>query len=204
MTRSLLRDSKIPSYLWGEVVRHSVYLLNRLPTKALKGRTPYEAWIGYKPNISHIKVFGCITYMKIPSVHTSKLDDRSKMVVYLGKEPGSNENRLYDPNSGMVHISRDTVFKEDSFWDWEQTNENSVVFPGSCDTAGNISINREDLQAPVHDQEPRMRLRCLVHLQVMRVQAQLQLTAHHPGISGCSVKFMMIRRKWRLQMSCYC
>lgn len=40
MIRSLLRGKKLPAYMWGETVRHSVYLLNRLPTKILCETTP--------------------------------------------------------------------------------------------------------------------------------------------------------------------
>lgn len=77
MVRSLLRGSNMPPYMWGEADRHSIYILNRLPTKVLKGRTPYEAWSGNKPDMSHIKIFGCVVYMKILATHTGKLDDRS-------------------------------------------------------------------------------------------------------------------------------
>lgn len=73
MTRSFLKESKLPSCMWGEAVRHSVYVLNRLPTRALDGTTPYEAWGGKKPDLVHIKVFGCVAVMKIPSVHVKKI-----------------------------------------------------------------------------------------------------------------------------------
>jgi len=43
MARSLLKSMQMPGKFWGEVVRHSVYLLNRLPTNALGDRTPFEA-----------------------------------------------------------------------------------------------------------------------------------------------------------------
>jgi hypothetical protein len=42
----------------------AVYILNRSPTKALNGRTPYEAWHGRKPTVSHLRVFGCLTFGK--------------------------------------------------------------------------------------------------------------------------------------------
>lgn len=100
MTRSFLKGAKLPSFMWGEAVRHSVYVLNRLPTRILRGKTPYEAWTGYKPDLSDLRTFGCIAYMKIPSVYTTKLDDRSKPVIYLGKEPETKANRLYDPKGG--------------------------------------------------------------------------------------------------------
>lgn len=41
MARSCLKETKIPSIMCGEAVRHSVYLLNRLSTRALTGVTPY-------------------------------------------------------------------------------------------------------------------------------------------------------------------
>lgn len=72
MTRSLLRGKNLPAYMWGEAVRHSIYLLNRLPTKILCGTTPYEAWKGTKPNLDHIKLFGCLAYMKVPQVQVKK------------------------------------------------------------------------------------------------------------------------------------
>ena len=158
MTRSILKSSNMPSYMWGEAVRHSVYLLNRLPTKVLKGRTPHEAWSGRKPDLSHIKMFGCVAYMKTPSVHTSKLDDRSKMVVYLGKEPGTKASRLYDPNHRTLHVSRDIVFQERKFWSWEETEGRDVKFPEIVDpSAGNVVVqttHQEDVQDSSDEYEP--------------------------------------------------
>lgn len=118
MIRSLLKTMNLPSVLWGEALRHAVYILNRLPTRALTEMTPYEAWTGRKPNLEYLKVFGCVSYMKIPSVQTAKLDDRSKMVVNLGKEPGTKAYRLYDPVLHKVHVSRDVTFDEKQSWDW--------------------------------------------------------------------------------------
>lgn len=69
MARSFLKQIKLPLTLWGEAVRHSVYILNRLPTRSLTGRTPYEAWKGEIPSIGHIRVFGCLAHMKVPGVH---------------------------------------------------------------------------------------------------------------------------------------
>lgn len=110
----------MPSMFWGEAVRHSVYVLNRFPTRAVSSITPYEAWSGNKPQVGHIRVFGCVTHMKIPNVYIKKLDDRSKPVIHLGKVPGKKAYRLYDPASNTVHVSRDLVFEESKSWSWEQ------------------------------------------------------------------------------------
>ena len=36
--------------------------MNRLPTKHLHGRTPFEAMHGRAPNLSHMRVFGSVCY----------------------------------------------------------------------------------------------------------------------------------------------
>ncbi|KAL8145519.1 hypothetical protein AgCh_003617 [Apium graveolens] len=61
--------------------------------------------------------------MKLPSVHTTKLDDRSKLVINLGKEPGTKAYRLYDPERKIVHVSRDVIFEENKAWMWKHDKE---------------------------------------------------------------------------------
>lgn len=130
---------------WGEAVRHSVYILNKLPTRVLKGETPYEAWNGFKPKIDHVKVFGCLTHMKIAKVHTGKLDDRSKEVVYLGKEPGTKAYRLYDPFTGRLHVSKDVVFEELKSWNWTQPGMEGIKSSSSFIIINaNVSVQQEE------------------------------------------------------------
>ena len=55
---------------WAEAIATAAYLRNRAPTSVIKeGKTPYERWYGKRPCISHLKVFGCIAYAHIPSIH---------------------------------------------------------------------------------------------------------------------------------------
>ena len=41
MARALLKQRGLPERFWGEAVVTAVHLLNRAPTKALQGMTPY-------------------------------------------------------------------------------------------------------------------------------------------------------------------
>ncbi|GJW63466.1 zinc finger, CCHC-type containing protein [Tanacetum coccineum] len=82
--------------------------------------TPYEALKGRKPNLQHIRIFGCISYAKVPSQHLTKFDDRSIQMVYLGSKPGSKAYRLFDPITKKICVSRDMKFKEDETWNWEE------------------------------------------------------------------------------------
>lgn len=99
MTRSMLKHMSVPNYMWGEAVRHATYLINRAATRTLKAKTPYEVFKGRKPNISHLRVFGCLGYAKIVAPYRKKLDDRSRALVHLRTEPGTKAYRLFDPVS---------------------------------------------------------------------------------------------------------
>jgi hypothetical protein len=54
MARAMLKSMNVPACFWAEAVKHSVYLLNRLPTKAMGYRTPFEGWTGRKPQLGHL------------------------------------------------------------------------------------------------------------------------------------------------------
>ena len=58
MVRSMISHSSLPESLWGEALKTAVYILNRVPSKAV-AKTPYELWTGKKPSIRHLHVWGC-------------------------------------------------------------------------------------------------------------------------------------------------
>ncbi|GKD15447.1 zinc finger, CCHC-type containing protein [Tanacetum coccineum] len=88
-TRSMMKAMKLPLNFWAEAVRHAIYILNRVPTRALEDKTPYEALYNRKPNLENLRIFGCTAYAKITIPHLKKLDDRSIPMIYLGVEEGS-------------------------------------------------------------------------------------------------------------------
>ncbi|KAL4388255.1 hypothetical protein GQ457_09G011180 [Hibiscus cannabinus] len=112
MMRSLLKSTHVPVRFWGEAVRHAVYLLNRLPTKVLRDRTPFEAWMGSKLHLTYLRVFGCVAYVKEHNPYLKKLNYRSSPMVYLGVDEGCKAHRLYDPSRNKLQVSRDVIFQE--------------------------------------------------------------------------------------------
>jgi hypothetical protein len=111
MTRVLLKQRGMSAVFWGEAVVTAVYILNRSPTKALNGRTPYEAWHGCKSTVSHLRVFGCLAFGKELG-HIDKLDDRSTPGVFIGYAEGLKAYRILDPGTQRVRTTRDVVFDE--------------------------------------------------------------------------------------------
>jgi hypothetical protein len=64
MARCTMKSKGVTAQFWGEAVTTAVYVFNRAPTKSLEGVTPYEAWHGKKPNVGHLRVFGCVGHVK--------------------------------------------------------------------------------------------------------------------------------------------
>ena len=56
MARCLLLDAQLPRNLWSYAVRASAYIRNRCFNKRT-GMTPYECFIGNRPNVSNMFFF---------------------------------------------------------------------------------------------------------------------------------------------------
>jgi hypothetical protein len=51
MVRCMLHQKELPKKLWAEAASTTVFIQNRLPTRALQNQTPFEAWFGFKPSL---------------------------------------------------------------------------------------------------------------------------------------------------------
>jgi hypothetical protein len=58
--------------------------MNRTPTTAVHGMTLEEKFTGKKPNVSHLKVFSCITYVHVLDEKRSKLDPKAEKCIFIG------------------------------------------------------------------------------------------------------------------------
>ncbi|KAF8409152.1 hypothetical protein HHK36_005225 [Tetracentron sinense] len=99
------------------------------PTKSVKNQTPQEAWSGYKPSVSHLKIFGCIAYAQVPEAKRKKLDDRDEKCIFIGYSEKSKAYKLYNPLTNKVVVSRDVIFSEEETWNWdkeEKIKENQI------------------------------------------------------------------------------
>jgi hypothetical protein len=134
MARALLKQRGMPTVFWGEAVVTAVYMLNRSPTKALNGRTPYEAWHGRKPAVSHLQVFDYLAFGKELG-HIGKLDDSSTTGVFIGYVEGSKAYHILDPGTQRVRTTCDIVFDEGRGWTWDK-----AVDDGSTPTYDNFTV----------------------------------------------------------------
>ena len=59
MMNAMLVSSEAPLNLWEEAILSTDHIQNRIPYKKT-GKTPYELWKDYAPNIAYLKVWGCL------------------------------------------------------------------------------------------------------------------------------------------------
>ena len=76
MTRCLLHEARLPKHLWGKIAATSVFLINRLPHKALKGNTPYHRMFGKHADLSFLRVIGARAFVYVEG-HTTKLQPKA-------------------------------------------------------------------------------------------------------------------------------
>jgi hypothetical protein len=110
--RVLMHDSGLPASIWCKVASTVIYLKDFVPSARHPDTTPFEDWRGFKPDVSHLRPFGCIAYAKIPvETDGGKLFPRSVKCVLIGYF-GRDAYRLLDKSTGKVYRSRDVIFEE--------------------------------------------------------------------------------------------
>jgi len=62
---ALLHASGLPKSLWGEAACHVVWLMNCTSTKAVDGKTPFEATFGKKPDLRNVCEWGKTVWVRI-------------------------------------------------------------------------------------------------------------------------------------------
>jgi transposase InsO family protein len=75
--KTMIHDQHLPMCLWAEARKTTVYVQNRLSYSVLGFKTPEEMFSGKKPEVNHLKIFGCLVFVHIPKEKRTKLDLQS-------------------------------------------------------------------------------------------------------------------------------
>ena len=126
MTRTLLFQNNVPKNFWSEAVLTATYLINRLPSAILDFKCPIEILYNKKPNINHLKVFGCTCFVHKNKI--DKLDFTSIKTFFVGYSLEKKGFKCYDPKTRKLYISRDvTFFENESFYNKNEENHSNEV-----------------------------------------------------------------------------
>lgn len=114
--RCMLVDANLPKQLWAEAVTTAVYIENQSLEASIEFKTPHELWYNTKPDLSHLRIFGCAAYKLIPKqFRGSKFSPTSNKQILLGYQDRMHNYRLLNPTNGHVSYSHDVIFDETDF-----------------------------------------------------------------------------------------
>ena len=179
---SMLSHAGLPNSYWAEAVATAAYLRNRIPTAAIKeDKTPYERWYGRKPNISHLKVFGCMAYAHIPDAQRQKLDKKSEKLHFVGYSIRSKGYRLFDEESRKLVVRRDVTFNETDFG---QATHREVKPQNTVDVDVNeVNVPEAEHQRPQRHRQPPVRYGLDEYADI----ATMQDCVHHVAYNACQI-----------------
>ena len=77
-------DQDLPNSLWAEATSTVVYIQNKFPHAILKDKTPEEVFSRTKPEVGHLRIFGCPICIHVPNEKRTKMELLGKKGVFWG------------------------------------------------------------------------------------------------------------------------
>ncbi|XP_076903193.1 uncharacterized protein LOC143558190 [Bidens hawaiensis] len=114
VARALLFQGGVPLKFWSECVLTATYLINRTPSSVLNGMSPYELVYGFKPVLSHLRVFGCLCFSIVLN-NTDKFSSHAEKCVFFGYSNQKKGYKLWSLDRKQILYSRDVKFYESIF-----------------------------------------------------------------------------------------
>ncbi|KAK6122520.1 hypothetical protein DH2020_043748 [Rehmannia glutinosa] len=118
-----LVHSILTTYFWGYVIQTTISLLNMVPSKYVP-KTPLEFWNGRKPNLRHIRIWGCITHVLKGKME--KMETRSEVCIFIGYPKGTRGYYLYIPQDKKVFVCTNATFLDDRYIE-ERVSKSKVL-----------------------------------------------------------------------------
>jgi transposase InsO family protein len=114
IARALMLQMNVPKIFWADAVLTASYLLNRMPSRILKGKSPFEMLFpGKNPFSVPPRVFGCVSFVHNHSPNRDKLDPRAHKCIFLGYSRTQKGYRCYSPSLRKHFVSANVTFFED-------------------------------------------------------------------------------------------
>lgn len=107
--------SGMPLRFWPYSILTATWLINRIPSRFLDWKSPYELLFGNPLYYTMLRPFGCLAYAANLVPHRGKFDSRSIKCVFIGYDISHKEFLLFDLQNEIIFISRDVKFVTDKF-----------------------------------------------------------------------------------------
>ena len=110
--RIMLSDAYLSHDYWAEAIDTTCYVVIISSTSTLFNKTPYEAWVGKKPSLAHLRVFGCDVFVHIPKERRQKLDSKFEKCIFVGYKDGVKGYKLWNLATRTTMYNRDVILRE--------------------------------------------------------------------------------------------
>jgi hypothetical protein len=109
----MLDESGLPASFLGQAVAAYVHIWNRCSTTRLTAdTTPYELWHHKKPDVSHLRVWGCTAYVHIQKDKRTGIGSHMEKCIFVGYPQGYKGWTFYNPTTKRTIISEQAEFDE--------------------------------------------------------------------------------------------
>ncbi|GAA5904683.1 hypothetical protein JCM5296_003625 [Sporobolomyces johnsonii] len=125
MARCWLAESGLPLSFWDLAVLSAIHVKNRLPTSANPGSiSPFEAYYGRQPDVSHLRSWGCVVYVRVESPQT-KVHPRGLRGRFVGYLDATKGWLIWVPELRRLMEAWDVLWMEDTFGNERTEGENA-------------------------------------------------------------------------------
>jgi hypothetical protein len=82
--KAMMFDQDLPNSLWAEATSTVMYIQNKCPHAILKDKTLEEVFLGIKPEVGNLRIFGCPMYIHVPKENRTEMVSSGKKGVLWG------------------------------------------------------------------------------------------------------------------------
>ncbi|GJY99760.1 retrovirus-related pol polyprotein from transposon TNT 1-94 [Tanacetum coccineum] len=112
VARTMLIFSRLPEFLWAEVVATACSTQNRSIIYTRHNKTPYELLRGKNPNVEYIHVFGSLCYPTNDRDDLGKMKPKADIGVFIGYSKTSRGFRIYNRRTKKIMETINVKFDE--------------------------------------------------------------------------------------------
>jgi hypothetical protein len=150
MANYMIQSKGLSLKYWVEAINYANYIANLTPTKAFKNITSEEAWNKIKPEVSHFRVFGSISWAHILDEKRKALQPKSEKCIFVGYYEYVKGYKLLQSPCNEISIRRDVKFDENLL----SCEHNSTIVPSStCKPNSAFVPSYDPVSSPDDDNE---------------------------------------------------
>ena len=154
--RSIRIHVGLPKMFWAEAISTSAYLINRGPSIPLNYKLPEEEWTGKTVSLSHLKVFGCVSYVHVNAKKKDKLDAKSRKCFFIRYGTDKFGYKFWSEQDKKIIKSKNVIFNERNLYKDKDVSDSTGELVKENEQVELEEITKEDIfKRTKEDPEPK-------------------------------------------------